>query len=58
MAGVAVKDETIDDAIAAVRALRSTPDVEPTRIVVLEHGLGGMLVPRIAAAGRRWSPSS
>ncbi|MGE3489858.1 MAG: alpha/beta fold hydrolase [Vicinamibacterales bacterium] len=46
-----VKEETIDDAIAAVQLLRSTSGVDPNRIVVLGHSLGGMLVPRIAAAG-------
>lgn len=49
--GLTVKDETIDDAIAAVQMLRSTSGVDPNRIVVLGHSLGGMLVPRIAAAG-------
>jgi dienelactone hydrolase len=46
-----VKDETIDDALAAARLLGSTPRVDPKRIFVLGHSLGGMLVPRIAAAG-------
>jgi dienelactone hydrolase len=46
-----VKEESIDDAIAAVQLLRSTSGVDPNRIVVLGHSLGGMLVPRIAAAG-------
>jgi dienelactone hydrolase len=49
--GLTVKEETIDDAIAAVQLLRSTSGVDPNRIVVLGHSLGGMLVPRIAAAG-------
>ena len=49
--GMTVKDETIDDALTAVQVLRSTPGVDPDRIVVLGHSLGGMLVPRIAAAG-------
>jgi uncharacterized protein len=49
--GFTVKDETIDDAIAAVQLLRGTPGVDPNRIVLLGHSLGGMLVPRIAAAG-------
>lgn len=49
--GLTVKEETIDDAIAAVQVLRSTPGVDPNRIVLLGHSLGGMLVPRIAAAG-------
>jgi dienelactone hydrolase len=49
--GLTVKEETIDDAITAVQMLRSTSGVDPNRIVVLGHSLGGMLVPRIAAAG-------
>ena len=49
--GLTVKGESIDDAIAAVQLLRSTSGVDPNRIVVLGHSLGGMLVPRIAAAG-------
>lgn len=51
LSGLTVKDESIDDAIAAVQVLRSTSGVDPHRIVVLGHSLGGMLVPRIAAAG-------
>jgi dienelactone hydrolase len=51
LAGLTVKEESIDDAIAAVQVLRSTSGVDPNRIVVLGHSLGGMLVPRIAAAG-------
>jgi dienelactone hydrolase len=45
-----VKDEVIDDAVAAVNALRATPGVDPRRIVVIGHSLGGYLVPRIARA--------
>ena len=42
-----VKEETIDDALAAVVLLRRTKPVEANRIFVLGHSLGGMLVPRI-----------
>jgi hypothetical protein len=45
-----VKDETIDDALAAVALLRQTAGVDAKRIFVLGHSLGGMLVPRIGAA--------
>jgi len=45
-----VKDETIDDAVAAVAALRREPRIDPARIFVLGHSLGGALLPRIAAA--------
>ncbi len=47
-----VKQETIDDALAAVSFLKKAERVDPGKIFVLGHSLGGMLVPRIAAAGR------
>jgi uncharacterized protein len=52
-----VKEETIDDAVAAVALLRRTSGVDPGRIFVLGHSLGGMLVPRIAAAVRNMDPA-
>jgi uncharacterized protein len=42
-----VKEETIDDALAAVALLRQTKNADHKRIFVLGHSLGGMLVPRI-----------
>ncbi len=51
-APMTVKDEVIDDALAAVATLRQTPGVNPRRIAVLGHSLGGYLVPRIAAADK------
>jgi dienelactone hydrolase len=42
-----VKEETIDDALAAVAVLRQTGKVDRKKIYVLGHSLGGMLVPRI-----------
>ncbi len=42
-----VKEETIDDALAAVKLLRETARIDGQRIFVLGHSLGGMLVPRI-----------
>jgi alpha-beta hydrolase superfamily lysophospholipase len=45
-----VKEETVDDAVAAVRLLRTTAGVAPGRVFVIGHSLGGMLAPRIAAA--------
>jgi fermentation-respiration switch protein FrsA (DUF1100 family) len=44
-----VRQETTDDAEAAVRLLRSTPGVDPDRVFVVGHSLGGYLAPRIAA---------
>jgi len=45
-----VQDETIDDALAAVKVLRATPGIRHDRIFVAGHSLGGMLAPRIGAA--------
>lgn len=45
-----VKDEAIDDAVAAAALLRKTPKVRADRVFVLGHSLGGMLAPRIGAA--------
>ena len=51
-ASFTVKEETIDDALAAVSFLKDTNRVDPERIFVLGHSLGGMLVPRISVAGK------
>lgn len=45
-----VQEETIDDAVAAAALLRATPGIDPKRIFVLGHSLGGTVAPRIAAA--------
>ncbi len=46
---VTVLEETIDDAISAVNLALQQSDVNPKKIVILGHSLGGMLAPRIAA---------
>jgi len=43
-----VQQETIDDAIKAVQLLRQQREVDPKRVFVLGHSLGGYLAPRIA----------
>ncbi|MBW2735943.1 MAG: DUF3887 domain-containing protein [Deltaproteobacteria bacterium] len=43
-----VKEETIDDALAAVAALRQNKAIDQQHIVILGHGLGGSVLPRIA----------
>jgi uncharacterized protein len=45
-----VRQETVEDAAAAVRLLRERAGIDPRRIFVLGHSLGGTLLPRIAAA--------
>lgn len=50
--GFSVDDETTNDAVLAVDALRKTPGIDPGRVFVLGHSQGGMMAPRIAAASR------
>ncbi len=47
--GMTVQDETIDDALAAVALLRGTDKIDPARVFLAGHSLGGYLAPRIAA---------
>jgi uncharacterized protein len=49
-AGITVRQETTDDAEAAVALLRRTPEVDPGRVFLVGHSLGAYLAPRIAAA--------
>jgi dienelactone hydrolase len=43
-----VREETTEDAALAVTLLRSRKEIDPKRIFVLGHSLGGTLAPRIA----------
>jgi dienelactone hydrolase len=45
-----VRQEVIEDALEALKALRAQPGIDAARVFVLGHSLGGMLIPRIAAA--------
>jgi dienelactone hydrolase len=47
--GFTVKDEVVDDAIAAVKRMREARGIRADRVFVLGHSLGGTLAPRIAA---------
>ncbi len=49
-ASITVRQETTDDAEAAVALLRRTPKVDPGRVFLVGHSLGAYLAPRIAAA--------
>lgn len=42
------RQETIDDALEAIKVLRGNVGVDPRRLYVLGHSFGGTLVPRIA----------
>jgi dienelactone hydrolase len=44
-----VREETTDDAVAAVALLRQTPKVDPAWVFLVGHSLGATLAPRIAA---------
>ncbi len=48
LATFTVQEETIDDALLAAKLLRQTQGIDPKRIFVLGHSLGGYLAPRIA----------
>ena len=42
-----IKEVTIDDAVAAAELLRKTNGIDPKRVYVLGHSLGGYALPRI-----------
>ena len=46
-ANFTVQQEVIDDVLEAVKGLRAQTRIDPARIFVLGHSLGGMLIPRI-----------
>lgn len=51
--GGTVDLETTDDALAAVALLRAQPRIDPQRVFVLGHSLGGMMAPRIGTRDPR-----
>jgi len=46
-----VREETIDDAVAATELLRRDPRIDSERIFIVGHSMGAMLAPRIDAEG-------
>ena len=44
-------EETIDDAVAALRFARTLPEIDPARVFVLGHSQGATFTPVIAAKG-------
>jgi dienelactone hydrolase len=49
MRNLTVQEETVDDAVAAVRGLRIQPGIDPKRVFLLGHSLGGYLMPMMLA---------
>lgn len=45
-----IDDETTDDAVAAVKALAATANIDPRHVYLLGHSQGGLLAGRIAKA--------
>jgi dienelactone hydrolase len=45
-----VREEAVDDAAAAVRLLKGRAEIDPGRVFILGHSLGGALLPRISEA--------
>jgi hypothetical protein len=50
---VTLNEETVEDAVAALARLRAIPGVDPDRVFVLGHSLGGIALPRVAARDAR-----
>lgn len=48
MKNLTINEEVIEDALEAVKFLKSQPDVDAKRIFLLGHSLGAMLAPKIA----------
>jgi dienelactone hydrolase len=51
-ATMTVKEETVDDALAAAALLKKTERIDGRRVFILGHSLGGFLMPRIALAAK------
>lgn len=47
LADVTVKEEVLDDALAAVKLLQKTPKIDPKKVFIVGHSLGAMLAPRL-----------
>jgi uncharacterized protein len=48
MHDMTIDDETVDDAVRAAGLLRTQKEIDPRRVYVLGHSLGGYIAPRIA----------
>ncbi len=50
MTSLTVKEEYVDDSVAAVELMRQTEGIDPARVFIFGHSEGGYVAPRIAAA--------
>ena len=48
---ITVKEETVEDAVAAAALLRADLRIDPERVFIIGHSMGAMLAPRIDAEG-------
>ena len=48
---ITVQEETIEDAVLASEMLKSHPNIDPEKVFIIGHSMGGMLSPRIDAEG-------
>ena len=48
---ITVREETIEDALLAARLLRADRRIDPDRVFLAGHSMGGMLAPRIECKG-------
>ena len=46
-----VKEETVEDAVLATELLKRDSRIDPERVFIIGHSMGGMLAPRIDAEG-------
>ncbi|MFA6870652.1 MAG: alpha/beta fold hydrolase [Bacteroidaceae bacterium] len=49
---ITIKEEVIDDALAAIRIASSHAEIDTLQLFVAGHSLGGMLVPKIATQSK------
>ena len=52
---ITVREEVIEDALLATDLLRKNPRIDPKKIFILGHSMGGMLAPRIDAEGGNYA---
>lgn len=48
---ITVQEETIEDAVLASEMLKNHPNIDPEKVFIVGHSMGGMLAPRIDAEG-------